>query len=420
MNSVSSNKKKYLFFPIEIGLAHICRSLAIAEELVARGHTVYFALPKRKWKLFSHTTVTLVSIESYVAADDFGMNVKLFRDPKLIDRVVSEELALIDKYNPDAVIVDFRISAFAAATIRGIRTFAIFVGDGLPYGAHLPNPGLPPWAYRLFRNVFPKLYDVASRWYLNPFIKYMRNHGVHTTFDAWMRAVTYIVPEAPFYMPPASSTLQVHHTGTLGWYTFDNPIPPWLDKMCPDGRTVYVSFGGTGFDKNKPIEICMALVKKGYRVIVTTGSISNPSDYPSHPNLFVTTFLPGNIISKKIDVLVCHGGYGTMMDAIQCGVPVVAIPFNPDQILHAARMQELGLAKSLLTLSARDTYNAFTFQWKHIEEKGKQIPSSAIVQAVDELIKKKDLYQTNTRNFNAKYPSTNGASEAADIVEKGC
>jgi len=408
--------KTFLFFPIEIGLAHICRSLAVAEELSRRGNKVYFALPERKWKLFSRTTVTLVPIESYVAADDFGMNVKLFRDLTLIEKVVSEELALIDTYKPDAIVVDFRISAFAAACLRNIPTFAIFVGDGLPYGAKLPNPGLPVWAYTIFRHTFPKMYDIASRWYLSPFLKYMKKKSKDISFDVWMQGVKYIVPEAPFYMPAASKHIEVFHTGTLSWYAFDNPTPDWLEKIHPDGRTVYLSFGGTGFDKSKPIELSMALVRRGYRVVVTTGSISNPSDYPSNPNLFVTTFLPGNIIVQKVDIMVCHGGYGTMMDAIQQGVPVVATPFNPDQILHAARMQELGLAKSLMKLSARDVYHAFTFGWKHIEEKGKNIPADSIVSAVDEISKNRQLYHDNIRAFNARYPSLNGPTEAADLI----
>lgn len=417
MNSVSGNKT-YLFFPIEIGLAHICRSLAVAEELVARGHTVYFALPKRKWHVFAKTTVNVVPIEGYVYADDFGMNVKLFRDQSLMHSVVQQELTLIDKYKPDAIVVDFRISAFVAATMRDIPTFAIFVGDGLPYGACLPNPGLPRWAYLLLRNTFPSVYDLASRWYLGPFIRYLRTYGFSLTFDAWMRDVIYIVPEAPFYMPPASRSLAIYHTGTLGWYAFAHPKPEWLHALKRDRRTVYVSFGGTGFDKQKPIEISTALVKQGYRVIVSTGLISDPSAYPKDPNLLVTNFLPGNEICKYVDLVVCHGGYGTMMDAIQQEVPVLAIPFNPDQILHAARMQELGVARSLMHITLLDMWHIFSFQWGYIEEKNKRLSVNTIISEIDTMFQQLDVYKKNIQEFNVQYHSTNGPSEAADIVER--
>ena len=48
-------KKTILFLPIEVGVAHITRSLAIAEDLHMRDYAVLFALPKRKQSLFAKT-----------------------------------------------------------------------------------------------------------------------------------------------------------------------------------------------------------------------------------------------------------------------------------------------------------------------------------------------------------------------------
>lgn len=413
----TSHSKTYLFFPIEIGLAHICRSLAIAEELYKRGHKVIFALPKRKHHIFSRSPVQFVDIEEYNANDDFGMNVKGFRKQEYIEKMIQSELNLIDKYRPDAVIVDFRISAFAAAAIRRVKAYAIFVGDGLPYGAHLPNPGMSKILYRLFSNVFPKLYDLASRWYLRPFLSYMKKQGCTLTFDQWMQPVDFFVPEPSFYMPGISEKLKVHYIGPLGWYGFNIDVPSWFETIRPDGKTIYLSFGGTGFDKHKPIELSKALLDAGYRVIVSTGNISDPSDYPVHPNLYVEKFLPGDIVSSKVDLLICHGGYGTMIDAIHHGVPVLAIPFNPDQILHAARMQELGLAQSLYKLSIGDLPHIFTFDWKYIEEKGKKISSQLVLSKAQEMLRDLPKYRKSLEDFNAKYSAKNGAPQAADCIE---
>lgn len=409
--------KTFLFFPIEIGLAHICRPLVIAEELVRRGHTVYFALSKRKWQQFPYSTVTLVPITGYVDHDDFGMNVKSFRNSHSIDDLVREELHLIDRYKPDVAVVDFRISALVATVLRSIRTYAIFVGDALPYGALLPNPGIHTALYRIIRDLIPRLYDLASRWYIRPYLHYLHTRGLSIDFDEWMHSVEYLVPEHPSYMPAASSTLKVHHIGTLGWYGFTSYLPEWFDSITPDGKTIYLSFGGTGFDKQKPVAIARALIEAGYRVVVSTGTVGDPTLFPNHPRLFVTQFLPGDVVSSKVDIVVCHGGYGTTMDAIQHGKPVVAVPFNPDQIIHAARFQELGFGVSLWKFRLGQLRNILTFDWKYIEDEGKKLPPTRVVEAVDRIRSNYHHYAKNIQKFNHMYQSTRGPQEAADIIE---
>lgn len=416
--NTTNHPRTYLFFPIEIGLAHICRSLAVAEVLHSRGHIVHFALPKRKQATFARSPIHFVPIEDYYAQDDFGMNVRMFRNTEYVERMIDSELALIDTYKPDAVVIDFRVSAFAAAAIRKVKTYAIFVGDGLPYGALLPNPGLPKTIYQIFRNIFPKMYDLASKWYLQPFLMSMRKRGCILTFDQWMQNVEYFVPEPTFYMPGVSKKLKVHYVSPLGWYKFNNKTPAWLEDIYPDGKTIYLSFGGTGFDKQKPIEISKALLNAGYRVIVSTGNISDPADYPPNPNLYVERFLPGDIISTKVDLVICHGGYGTSMDAIQHSVPVLAIPFNPDQILHAARMQELGVAESVFRLRIPDIIYVFTFNWRHIENKGKAVQSATIVKKARFMLDHMSEYKRSLKKFNMMYSNINGAVEVADIIEK--
>jgi hypothetical protein len=53
-------QKTILFLPIEVGLAHITRSLAVAEVLADKSHKVIFALPKRK-----HSLLILFSVDNY-------------------------------------------------------------------------------------------------------------------------------------------------------------------------------------------------------------------------------------------------------------------------------------------------------------------------------------------------------------------
>ena len=67
--STTQIPKTLLFFPVEIGLAHSCRSLAIAEELQARGHRVIFALPKRKQTIIRNSPIPCIVLSSYLKDD---------------------------------------------------------------------------------------------------------------------------------------------------------------------------------------------------------------------------------------------------------------------------------------------------------------------------------------------------------------
>jgi UDP:flavonoid glycosyltransferase YjiC (YdhE family) len=135
------------------------------------------------------------------------------------------------------------------------------------------------------------------------------------------------------------------------------------------------------------------------------------------PGLFVATYLPGDRLSQMVDLVVCHGGYGTMIDAIQNGIPVVTVTFNPDQIMHSLRMQELGVAKCLMSLSIIDIMHVFSFNWKWIEDKGKQISPEHVQKAVKEVLSDIREYKENIQKFNAAYPKRDGAAEVANSIE---
>lgn len=375
-----------------------------------------FALPKRKQAIFRNSSISFINISSYVK-DDLNFLVSNISRYDYARRLVEEEVEIIKQYDPDAIVVDFRVSALAAAAITHKKTYAIFVGESLPYGSHLPNPGFPKPVYAVIRSLFPRVYDFVSRRYLRSLLRIMHEHGISTSFDHWVQSVEYFIPEPSHYFPAVSKDLHLHYVGNLSWNNFDQKLPDWFHTIHPDGKTIYLSFGGTGFDTKKPVQIAKALVNAGYRVIVTTGTLSDPADYPIIPGLYVATYLPGDRLSKMVDLVVCHGGYGTMIDAIQSGIPVVTVPFNPDQIMHSLRMQELGVAKCLMNLNIIDMVHVFTFNWRWIEDKGKQISPEQVQKAVKEVLSNIRDYKENIQKFNAAYPKRDGAAEAANTIE---
>jgi hypothetical protein len=75
-----------------------------------------------------------------------------------------------------------------------------------------------------------------------------------------------MVPEPAKYTPSSSKRIQPYYVGPLQWHDFNQVLPPWFDSICPDGKTIYLTFGGTGLNKSLLINIAKQLVNEGFRV----------------------------------------------------------------------------------------------------------------------------------------------------------
>ena len=223
----------------------------------------------------------------------------------------------------------------------------------------------------------------------------------------------YIVPEYKGYLPANDSSFRIDYVGPIFWSKFEERSPEWLKTVKPDGRTIYLSFGGTGYDGKKLIALSLLLVKSGYRVVVSAANIAPVHDFPKTKNLFTTKYLPGQDVCRHVDLVVCHGGYGTMMQAFLAGTPVIAVPFNPDQLLHALRIAELGFGRCIVRYDLRPFLRP---EWGSFMSLGSRVPNDRILKAVDGVLVNKKTYQEAIGKFFSG-KSINGALAAAEVVE---
>jgi MGT family glycosyltransferase len=83
-------------------------------------------------------------------------------------------------------------------------------------------------------------------------------------------------------------------------------------------------------------------------VLVTVGHDLDPAILGPQPgNIAVVRFVPQAAALSRCDVVVCHGGSGTVMAALALGRPMVILPMGADQPLNAGRAQALGVARVL-------------------------------------------------------------------------
>src|SRR5690606_3557947 len=72
--------------------------------------------------------------------------------------------------------------------------------------------------------------------------------------------------------------------------------------------------------------------------LVTTGHAVDPDQIRAPSGVQVVRSAPHRSVLAHADVLVTHGGHGTLMKGLAAGVPIVCIPIGRDQPDNAARL----------------------------------------------------------------------------------
>ncbi len=408
------NKQTVVFFPLETGIAHIVRSLAIAEELQKRGYKIIFCLPRRKHSLFKNTPVKFTDIKGYSHVDSMETLEKV-RDPDFLLSQTNSELKILQTYKPDFAVIDYRISALVSCKSLKIPMAFITNTTGLPYQTYLPNFfHFNSSFFGLFNKIFiPFINYVKTQLLLKP-LNEASNKLTKLPFN-FKKEVSFIVPESVNYLPLLERAQNVGYVEHIVWNGFKVYSPPWIKKIKPELKTVYLTFGGTGFDKQRLISLSNDLLKLGYQVIVSYSTIVSADDFKIHENLFLANFISLPLIAKHIDLIVCHGGYGTLIEAIQMGIPFISIPFNPDQWLHATRFEELGYGKSIVEKPWKFLVSAVNFKWTKMEQMTKSIDTKNVIKVVQEVLSNPQFYRKN-RN---KVPigGKNGNIKSANYIE---
>ncbi len=148
----------------------------------------------------------------------------------------------------------------------------------------------------------------------------------------------------PDFRPPAPRVLPMRPTSP----PLSDPPPGWLAAL-PVRPNVYVTFGTLVNDLERFRLVLKALAGVDCNVIATVGRDRQPSDLEPVPaNAVVEQFIPQALLLPRMDLVVMHGGSGSMLAALAHGVPLVMLPDGADRFENAAACLELGVARVLM------------------------------------------------------------------------
>jgi MGT family glycosyltransferase len=125
-------------------------------------------------------------------------------------------------------------------------------------------------------------------------------------------------------------------------------VPEWLARDAVRPR-VYVTLGTVAFEA---VEVLRRAVTEtaahDVDVLVAVGPKGDVDALGEVPdNVHVERFVPQSEVLSRVDLVVHHGGAGTMLGALSHGLPQLILPQGADQFFNAAMITEAHAGRAL-------------------------------------------------------------------------
>ncbi len=251
--------------------------------------------------------------------------------PLLVDRIwacphhVADTAEILDRYQPDLVVVDCLMGAVLAALETSHFPTLVLV--------HSAPGALAPPRGPIDAMVIPALNRTRSALHLSP---------VDSYWQAWQRH-RVICASIPELDPLGAGSL--HPITWIGPVFEDLTRTDWTSDEQADTPLVLVSFSSGGaWDQTSRIQRTIdGLAGADLRVIVTTGAVDPTQLQISSTSITAVPHIPHAAVLPHAAAVVTHAGHGTLTAALAHGLPIVAIPnLAADQPALAEQTAHLG------------------------------------------------------------------------------
>ncbi len=244
----------------------------------------------------------------------------------LPERILPDLVAICRDWRPDLLVRDsVELAGCIAAEYLALPHASVEVGVffSTPWLAEVAGPNLQRLRSGLALPPDPSL-DMLYRY-------------LHLAFVP----PSYQDPAVP--RPPTAHALRHVVFDRSG----DEVLPAWAGSLS---RPVVYATLGLGF--NRAVDV-FAAVLAGLRdepgsLVVTVGRNQDPAQFgPQPPNVHVERYIPQSLLFPYCDLVVCHGGWNTVLAALSAGLPLVLLPLGADQPQNAARCAALRVGRVL-------------------------------------------------------------------------
>ncbi|MBW1794400.1 MAG: UDP glycosyltransferase [Deltaproteobacteria bacterium] len=351
---------KILALPYSHTLSHLSRPLLLAKELRKRGYEVVFGAESPKVVFIRDEGFDVLPIYEPEPDILFGNiragKIRFVSDAEL-DRMIEADISLYKMVQPGLVLTDGRFTAPISTHMAGLRHVAVVNVSSTEYRA-LPYVPFFEWIPTRFVGRETRLWGSLSA--LNLKIEMKVFDGVMKTFTELSRKYALSKPvtatnclagkdltllaDVPEYFPARNLPVDYHYIGPLTWES-KAPPPPWWPPKTGSNPLIYLTMGTTGIRDFFELT-CELVQRSNVTAIITTGAQVDQID-AIDGKIYVEPFMNGDLVMEECDLVVCHGGNGTIYQALSHGKPIVGIPTIPDQKFNMRRVEALGVGHTL-------------------------------------------------------------------------
>ncbi|HEU4537442.1 MAG TPA: macrolide family glycosyltransferase [Polyangiaceae bacterium] len=351
---------RYAFFIVP-ATGHLTPTLAVAQELVARGEEVVYYLPPREEPSVERTGATFRALGPAFKAPDENVESEKatsFRESApIILRNMAEALratpALVERVRaeaPDCIVYDpnclwGRLVAEALPARRAVFHTTYVMTDASP---HSPTPRGRP-SFDVLRALVELLWAAELLHWRHGFSRFRPSQLVHAAEGL------NLVPLPKSFQADADrldDDRYVFFGPSIGERGAPDDFP--LERL--EGKpTLYISLGTTLLGRQPHVyKACFeAFGGSAWQGVLATSGMSSSQLGPAPDNFIVRGHVPQLAVLERAQVFITHGGMGSTMEALWHGVPLVVLPQIPEQEVTAARVEELGLGVSLASENVR-------------------------------------------------------------------
>lgn len=418
---------RVLFTPYGGGsIAHIIRSLAIADELKDRGHEILFTSPSTKRHFIEKAGYQVFGKghEEVNLNDEEDQSIKYFQknQDKFIDWL-SNEIDAAQQFEPDIIVN----SPSFFGPITHLKLDIPFVGiinaqwlscfKGLLGISKSKNNFIDRFIRKIAQPIFTKKFENV---YLGEIRTFYTKLGItplpYRRSDLY-RFTPYIIPGVPEFEPIRKPSANIHYIGPLFWQGFEKEQfdPKKIFNNFSSKPFIYVSLGGSIYRKKSYQDLITALSNKtDWNIVLSLGPNFPRSEFLTDTDhLKIIQYVPGLKVCQYANAIINTASHGTVMQALWHGKPVIALPHNIDQSTIANRIKELELGVNLNKLSLLDFSNREKYFIK-----ATQIPWKLIIESTEKILNKKFKTRnlSTIRSILRSYKDS--AQAGANIIEK--
>jgi len=323
--------------------------IALGRELAARGHAVTLQTWTRWRADVEAQGMTFAPAPEY---QPFPTSARPLTPYQAVERATRDTLSLVRELAPDAIVADILTLAPAlAGELEGVPVATL-----IPHVDPRVPPGAPPFSCgaRLPRSAAGR-----ALWRgLDPLLRHGLQLGRRQLNETRARLglpaqgrvhggiseQLCLVATFPQLEYPRDWPARTHVVGPLLW----EPPSEQLELVPGDAPLVLIAPSTSQDAEQELLRAALTgLAATGVRVLASSNRRLPDPPLRIAPNARLVEWVSYERTMPHCDVVVCHGGHGTVARALSSGCAVVVVPAGGDMNENAARVEWAGVGVRL-------------------------------------------------------------------------